>query len=248
MLPTVIVSFALLVLLAIGVVLFTPLMHIREIRVVRTDLRTDIEHVQKTLAPLFQRHLFFLPRREVTGLLQANMPEIASVDVEKRYPGSLVVRLALDPLIAELRVLDADGNPHTGSGAAGRSYLSAGGLFLEYGEAQVGTGGTLPVIDVVDWGVRPLPRTVLLPPDMLLNIRKAEQAILDQFGQPVRGRTLFLRAREFHLRTDDHALWFDTASSLEEQLERYRIFLQAIGKDVAKEYVDLRLKDRVIYR
>jgi len=37
-------------------------------------------------------------------------------------------------------------------------------------------------------------------------------------------------------------------SPLEDQLERYRLFLQAVGKDVAKEYVDLRLRERVVYK
>lgn len=234
--------------IGVCVVLFTPLMQVRDIRVIRTDLRTDIDQVRKTLAPLFRRHLFFLPRREVTALLETTMPEIDTVDVEKRYPATLAVRLTLDPLIAELHVLDGDGNPAAGSGAALRSYLTDEGMYLEYGEVQVGTGGVLPVIDVVDWGVRPLPRTTLINEEMLLNIRKAEQAILDRFGQPVRGRTVYLRAREFHLQTEAHSLWFDTASPLEDQLERYRIFLQAAGKEEAKEYVDLRLKDRIVYK
>lgn len=260
LLPGLIILLSATLVIGTCVVLFTPVMQVRDIRVIRTDLRTDVDQVRKTLAPLFRRHLFFLPRREVTAMLETNMPEIETVDVEKRYPSTLAVRITLEPLIAELRVLDADGNQGTGSGVGIHSYLSDKGMYLEYGEVQIGSplrssGATagqassmLPKIDIVDWGVRPLPRTILLNSDMLTDLRKAEQAILDQFGQPVRSRTIFLRAREFHLQTTGHALWFDTASPLEEQIERYKIFLQAAGKDAAKEYVDLRLKDRIVYK
>jgi hypothetical protein len=258
-------------------------MHVRDIRIIRTDLRTDIDQVRKTLSPLFRRHLFFLPRREVTALLETNMPEVDSIEVDKRYPATLAVRITLDPLIAELRVVDADGNTanslpggQTGSplrssgagivpsqdveveqvGTAMHGYLNDKGMYLEYSEVQVGTllhssgatTTTLPTINIVDWGVRPQPRTMLISMTMITNMQRAEQAILDQFGQPVRARTIYLRAREFHLQTPDHSLWFDMASPLEEQLDRYKLFLQAAGKDAAKEYVDLRLKDRIVYK
>ena len=79
-------------------------------------------------------------------------------------------------------------------------------------------------------------------------MHNAEQALDEQFGQKVRSRSVYLRAQEFHLLTQQYSLWFDLKSPLEAQLLRYRLFLQTVGKDTAKEYIDLRLTDRVVYK
>lgn len=236
-----------LVALAAALVLFTPLVRVREIRVIRSDTRIDIEQVQQRLAPLFGRHLFFLQRKEVEDLLTAALPDVTDVETEKRYPSTIAVRLTLDPLVATLAIVNPDGTA-TASGATTYDYLSENGLYLSYPSEQAGSGTYVPTITIVDWGARPVSGTRIIAPEMLMTLRRAEQAVLDQFGQPVRSRTVYLRAREFHLQTPDHALWFDRESPLEDQLERYRIFLQSVGKDAAKEYVDLRLKDRIVYK
>jgi hypothetical protein len=61
-------------------------------------------------------------------------------------------------------------------------------------------------------------------------------------------RTLFLRAQEYHLQTREWTLWFDMRSSIEDHLQRYRIFLREIPHEEVREYIDLRLKDRVVYK
>ena len=90
-------------LVAIGVViffaiaLFSPVMRLSEVRVVRTDTRLDLEEVQHALAPLFGRHLLLLSAFEVRQLLEGSLPDLQSVSVGKDYPSTLVVKVTLDP-------------------------------------------------------------------------------------------------------------------------------------------------------
>ncbi len=246
-----------LTLLIMGLMLFSPLFDVREIRVLRTDPRIDVEQVQRALVPIFRRHLFFLSASEVEPLLTGGMPDLTDVSVEKRYPSTLVLHLTLDPVIARLAIESPDAKsaaPVTGTGAGPEThtvtlgdYLTARGRYVTYLPSQVKLPPP-PLIRIVDWGVRPSPWTTLIEPELLLLMREAEKALKEQFGQEVSERTVYVRAQEFHLRTKAYALWFDRRSSLEEHLQRYRIFLRTIGMPAAKQYVDLRLTDRIVYK
>lgn len=239
-------------LLIAGLLIFSPLLIVHEIRVPRSSMRIDVEQVQRALAPIFRRHLFFLSSQEIVNLLREAVPDLMAVNIQKRYPSTLVVRLTLDPIIARLSIEEPDaagGVPATSSGTAvpQGDYLTAQGFYVRYTPAQI-RGDPLVPIRVVDWGARPAPWSRLVDPVFLLAIGESEQALLDQFGQETTERTIFLRAQEFHLRTKTVTLWFDLKSSLEEHLQRYRTFLRTIGPAAAKEYIDLRLRDRVVYK
>lgn len=242
-------------LLILGLLAFSPLLSVREIRVPRTDARVDVEQVQRALAPVFRRHLLFLPVQEVIALLREAVPDLTAVTVQKRYPSILIVRLTLDPIIARLSIGEPE-QSHPSASAIPRvssaritmgDYLTAQGLYVTYTASQV-RGALPPLLHIVDWGARPSPWTRLLEPNFLLAMREADQTLHGQFGQEVTEQIVFLRAREFHLRTKPVTLWFDRRNPLEEQFRRYRIFLRTVGLPAAKEYVDLRLTDRVVYK
>lgn len=239
------------VLSAIGIIFFSPLVTVHEIRVQRTDPRIDFEQVQNALAPVYGRELFFLTSGEIQQLLRDAIPDLDSVEVRKEYPRSVLLKLHYDPIVSTLQIRDPDGVVinHLGSGAnVGGDYLTTRGMYVVYSPSLIGSGTQLSVLDVVDWGVRPSPWTQIIDPEMLTMMRKAEVSLLDQFGTAVTRRTIFLRAREFHLRAGRINLWFDLRSPLSQQLQRLRIFLDTVGLDQAKEYVDLRVKDKILYR
>jgi hypothetical protein len=96
--------------------------------------------------------------------------------------------------------------------------------------------------------VKPDPWKPLLTTEFLQNMKTTEDALQSQFGQLIRNRTVFLRAREYHLQTQTAELWFDLKSPIEEQLARYRLFLQSVPPGSAKQYVDLRIPDKLIYK
>lgn len=250
-----------LLLMFIGFALFSPILHIREIRVARSDPRIDAEQVQMAVSPLLDEHLFFLSTQQVVDLLEESVPDLRDATVTKQYPSTLRIRVTLDPIIAKLTIEDPDKKPETGTGAAatgsgeevvrkGSDYLTSEGLYVTYFPSQLqdaSSGGMLN-LRVIDWGVRPEPWKRLVEPQFLDVIRQAESELKSQFGINVRSREVYLRAREFHLITPKYALWFDLRSPLPEQLQRYRMFLQNVGPEAAKEYIDLRLTDKIVYK
>lgn len=235
-----------------AVAVFSPLIEVREIRVVRSDRRVDVERVQRALAPLFGEHLLFLTQKQVLPLLEEPVPDLRRAVIDKQYPSALIVRLELEPIVALLEIVDPSGNVSpavTGTGAdALGDYLTADGTYVVYPPALVQSGTGTAVVRIVDWGVRPEPWKRLLDVRVLERMAQAEQMLRDQFGETIDQRAVYLRSREFHLQTSRHSLWFDLRSPLAQQIDRYRLFLQSVGADAADLYVDLRLQDRIVYR
>jgi len=235
-----------------GVAIFSPLFQVREIRVIRSDRRVDVEQVQQSLSPLFGEHLLFLTQKNVLPLLESPVPDLRKATVDKRYPSTLVLRLELQPVVALLEIVDPTGTVSpavtgTGSDALG-DYLTSDGMYVTYPPALVQTGTGTAVVRIVDWGVRPEPWKHLLDISVLERVAQAEQMLRTQFGETINQRAVYLRSREFHLQTSKHSLWFDMRSPLAQQIERYRLFLQSAGAAAATRYVDLRLHDRIVYR
>lgn len=238
---------AALVLALAGFVLFSPVMGVRKVDLQRTDPRMDIEDVQLVLAPFFGRHLLFLPEHEVREALRFGVPDFVRADIGKLYPSTLVVRVELEPLRAQLKIAEPTSTegPETQSGSIAADFLTEHGVYVFAPQANM---PDLPVITLVDWGVRPVPGAVVLPLSFMDRLNATEAAIREQFGYTIEERTVFLRAQEFHLDIGPYELWFDVRSPLEEHLARYRTFLREVAPTEVKTYVDLRSADRVVYR
>ena len=233
------------VALTIGLLLFSPLLEIQEITVQRYNPRLDTESVQQVLAPLFSRHLFFLHSREVEQLLRANIADVKSVKTTKQYPSMLSVAIELDPLVAKLQIIDPDEEgDDTGTGAH-IDFLTDHGVYIV---SLVPDVDDLPAVRLVDWGVRPNPGDALVNPAMLTRLWETETSLRHQFGHDISVRAIYLRSQEYHIQADGISLWFDMRSSLDEHLQRYRVFLQHVPREEVGEYIDLRLKDRVVHK
>lgn len=231
---------------ALGLLLFSPIVQVREIQVKRLSPRLDIESVQQTLAPMFGKHLFFLSSFEITELLRDNISDIKEIHISKSFPSTLQVEIELDPLAARIYIADPDWKGgDIGSGAT-LDYLTEKGVYVHTASAQ--NAEALPLIILVDWGAKPQEGTVLLQPALLKRMEAAEIALFRQFGQETERRIVHLRAQEFHLRFGKIELWFDLKSPLEDQFQRYRTFLKAVNIADVKQYVDLRLSDRIVYK
>jgi hypothetical protein len=246
-----------LVLLGIGLAVFSPILNVREIRVSRSDPRIDVERIQRALSDLFGERLPVVSAQHVEELLQAAVPDLAEAEISKQYPSTLQVRITLDPIIAKLRIGEPDQDPGAGSGAlagsgvvlpSGSDFLTTEGMYVVYRDSQVQAGSGTLELDVVDWAVRPAPWKQLVSPTLLQAMGQAEEEMRTEFGHSISRRAVYIRAREFHLQTESYALWFDLRSPLEEQVLRYRFFLEFADRGAVREYIDLRLKDKVVYR
>jgi hypothetical protein len=258
-----IIGSASVALLLIGLAVFSPIMHVRAIRVARTDERLDIEAVQRSLTPLFGKHLFLISSRDVGDLLETAVPDMEGVTIQKHYPSTLGVRIALEPFIAQLQIKAPPkkiATPGAGttlllSGATAPDalaqrktfdYLTAKGRYISLAFAE--SGAALPAIELTDIDTMPTPGTVILSPDFLARMQEAVATLRDEFGLEVRVTTIFLRGREFHLKLPKYTLWFDMKSPLADHFERLRTLLQAVKPGEITQYVDLRLAGRIVYK
>lgn len=223
--------------------LFSPVVQVRRIHVDQSSPLIDREEIQSILSPLFGRHLLFLSAFEVHALLR-QLPEIHEVRVTKEYPSDLHVSATVDALAARLDIILPDGAAaFTGSAL---HLVTSEGTYVTVEDSALSEG--LPLIRIVDWGAEPLPRSTLLSSDFLRRMNDAVTILEKQFGHTVESRTAFVRAREFHIDIGPYSLWFDMRGTLEEQLNRYRSLLAAVAPDSIKEYADLRIVQRVVYK
>jgi hypothetical protein len=242
------------VLLALGLVLFSPILDVREIQVRRADPRIDAEQIRTALAPFFGQHLLLLGPEHVRRAVEEAIPDAREVTVTKQYPSTLILGVTPDPLIARL-IIEAPDVPAgtgalTGTGAAPATadYLTDEGVYMAYLPSQVRSGTGLLDLHIVDWGVRPESGKPLVNSGLLLAMKEAEGTLQSEFGLDTESRTVFLRAREFHIKVPGYSLWFDLRSPLDEQFARYRTFLQYVGAAKATQYVDLRIRKMIVYK
>ena len=238
------VGLAGVLVLIFGFLLFSPVVHIREIKIIRTDARLDIESVQQALAPLFNRHTLFLSEFEIRSLLKQAITDLDYVDITKVYPSGLRVSVHLDPLIARMDILDPEQERSTSTGTS-IDYLTNEGMYIATIAEQ---SEELSVFTLVDWGARPQPGERVISVDLLDRMDRAEKALKDQFDFDVLSRKVYMRSQEFHLQLPDYSLWFDMRSPLSDHLLRYRTFLNAVSSEEVNQYIDLRLTDRVVYK
>lgn len=245
------------ILLLIGVALFSPVLDVQQIRVARSDPRLDDELIQEALRPLFGQRMPLLEVKTIPPLLtsplsgvgHAAVPDLASVTITKDYPSTLQMKITLKPVAYRLLIQNPDQKapavPKAGSGA---DFLTDDGMYVTYTPMQVPSGGSLPQLTIVDWGVRPDPWTKLLTPAFLKTISDTKAQLKSQFHLDATTTTVYLRAREFHLQTKNYALWFDIDSPVADQLKRYSIFLASAPPGSAKQYVDLRVPGKILYK
>ena len=242
---------AVFVAFLLGILLFSPILQVREIRIARNDPRVNILDAQENLASLFGQRLLFVSPQDLVAPLKKAQPDLQKAVVTKEFPSTLAITIVPHPIIAQLSIDDPSKKPapaKTATGAAALGdYLTDNGMYVQYRQQQVESGAILLVLHVVDWGARPVPWTTVIDPTMLSTMHEVVLALSSQFGQKVTGRTVYLRAREFHLQVGSVMLWFDMKSTVAEQLDRYRLYLQS-ANGAAKEYVDLRLTDKIVYK
>lgn len=221
------------------------------IRVQRQDPRIDRDDVQQVLAPLLSQRLVLVTLRDVRSLLEPAYPDLESVRIQKTYPSTLTVSIQLQPVVARISIEDARA-PESGSGSSttgsGTTYYYVTGQGTFIASPLRLTTAPVPTLTLVDWVVLPQNRSSLLSPDFLKTIFLARDILRRDFGLSAEKMTLYLRAQEFHIRTPKATLWFDLRSTLPVQFGRFRSFLRAVGFDQVKEYIDLRITDKIVYR
>ncbi len=232
------------------VLMFAPFFDVRQIVIRRQDPRVDLEDIQQALSPLFRQRLILITKNQVSGMLTPDYPDIDHIEIAKKYPSTLTVSIYLEPVAAAIVIDDSDAAA-TESGALVGSgtyaYITRSGYFVS-SPIKLGGSTPIPMLQLTDWGIRPQNRTHVLSEDFIDQIFSARDALRTDFGLSTTGITVFVRAQEFHIRTNKVTVWFDLKSPLSLQFQRFREFLKTLSLDQAKEYIDLRIADKIIYK
>jgi hypothetical protein len=246
------IGISVVILASVSFLLFSPVFDVRYIHIRRQDPRIDIEEIEQALTPLFKQRLLFVTKGQIASLLQPEHPDIETVDIRKEYPSTLTITIHLEPVVATVTIDDTTENSLAGSGSTLTTsgaflYLTRSGIFVV---SPIKLTSTVPIemLRLTDWGIRPQNRTNVIDPKFLQIIFAARDTLRTDFGLKSMDIVLYLRAREFHIRTNKVSLWFDLTSPLSVQFQRFREFLKNLSLDQAKEYIDLRIADRIVYR
>jgi len=248
----ILIGLSIITVTVISIVLFSPFFDVREMQIRRQDPRIDPEEIQETLAPLFHQRLILVSRHQVMTMLSTAYPDIERVEIEKDYPSKLTITVYLEPVVASV-VIDegesedtASGSLLSGSGISTYAYVTKRGFFITSPMKLVST--PLPIITVTDWAIRPQNRTLLVPETFLHNAFLARDTLRRDFGLTTVSTLVFLRAQEFHIHTNKVNLWFDLRTPLSVQFQRFRSLLKTVPLEEVKEYIDLRIADKIIYQ
>lgn len=232
--------------------LFSPFFDVRTIVIQRQDPRIDLSDVQQNLAPLFRQRMVLVTKSQIASLLQSQYPDIESIAMTKKYPSTLSITLTLEPVVARVIIDESDpkDSSQTGAIVAGSgsyAYITKSGIFVE---SPIKLSGSVPIptLRFTDWGIRPQNRTRVIQGEFTQQIFAARDALRTDFGLTTLDIVVYVRAQEFHIRTNKTTLWFDLKSSLNSQFERFRQFLKTLSLEQAKQYVDLRIEDKIVFR
>ena len=248
-----------ILLLLLFYFLFSSTFVVSSMRVSRQDHRVDIEEIQELLRPFFGRHILFVSPLLLEHTIQSAYPEVSAVHVRRNFPDELVMTLYMDPISAEILIGEPSDTEaeyvqvaeslETEQREVPYAYVTERGIYLEYPFSfPAKQEEERLTIHLVDWAVKPTHRQKILSEDVIRNMVSAKRILRQSFGHSIPFITFYLRAREFHVQTEERVLWFDFSTPIVQQINRYRTFLRAIPQDRAKDYVDLRLHDRVVYR
>jgi hypothetical protein len=237
-----------------AVLLFAPFFNVRRINIERRDPRIDPGDIQQTLSPLFNQRLVLITKAQVATMLNTVYPDITAVSIGKEYPSTLSVSITLEPVVAEITMEESgtkeieaqSGAVLAGTGATQYAYITTQGTYVTSPIRL--TKEKLEKLVITDWGILPQNRTRLLTPDTLRTIFLARDTLRRDFGLQPMKIIVYLRAQEFHIKTPKGTLWFDERTDLPMQFQRFREFLKEISLDQVKEYIDLRIADKIVYK
>lgn len=231
--------------------LFSPFFDVRQITIQRQDPRIDLAEVQQLLSPLFRQRLILITRNQVASILKPQFPDIDTISIEKEYPSTLIISMTLEPVVARVLIDDSDTVPAVQSGALVESgsyaYVTRSGLYV-LSPIALASSTPIPLLHFTDWGIRPQNRSRIVASDFMEKIFVARDILRADFGLTTLDIVVYVRAQEFHIRTNKTTFWFDLKSTLPAQFQRLRQFLKNMTLDQAKQYIDLRIEDKIIFQ
>lgn len=240
---TLVLTILVLAILSIYGIFFSSYFKVKNIEIANELIDNDSigQEITKILSTNIGKNLLFTNTEDIQVKILDSFPEIEEIEVEKDYPGSIVVTFSEYPLVA---------NVTNESQTLKKSYIinSIGYAIKEDLEST-----SLPYIKVQS--DEPLnPESPIIEANKLRYILETVIYFEDKFGMRVVEVVYKKVPREIHLLTErNFYIWLDMQKPADEQLKKLKkslVKLDIYTEDL--QYIDLRIAggngDKIIYK
>lgn len=219
----------------IGFVHFSGFFAIKKISLQRSSLDlslTEIERVAQKLA--LNKNLLYFQKTELVEALKNLRPDIARIEVTKKFPAELAVSIFKFPVVAEIQ-----------TNAAEKIFLNENGVrvFDEFPASDLLILTIEEDLDLTD------PKQVLIEPEYLTRIREAFFYFEATLELPVILVKYLPTAREVHLKTENFAVWLTLSLDLRSQIDKFFAALEVLDlEQQSYQYFDLRPQHKIFFQ
>lgn len=252
-------SYLLLIVLFFGLIFvffFTSFFVIENISLERENLRVDTGKVIDSLKDYRYRNILLVSTAKIESKIQADFPEYKTVEVRRILPNTLTIQVKNFDIIAQVKVFikpqlkisEVDVKTLEIKPYEQILVLNSEGIVEQSNEAYA----SLPILEISQIQEVPLVQgDRLLEKKYLELILEAQKMLWEQVGIESKTLKYFSDAKEVHLITNqNYEIWVDFKTPISEQIDK----LKKISNDVnwkenpPVEHIDLRVKNRIIYK
>lgn len=256
----------LVLILILGLTLtFSKTFSLTNIKIERTDLRVDSSNIDAYLQKYIGKNLIWLRPEIVKTDIQHHFPSIAQVEVDRTWPHELRVILKSLPIVSRIhltiqpkkevtlppRILDQISQSGAGILQKERSPSEEIWMLNQFGLLEPNDPLFEKKIPLIYWETpidhAPQFGEPLLDQFLLAQILKIPEILLSEFTLETASISYFSDAKEAHYKTYQYELWISFSDNWQEQLKKLRTVFLTIGT-TKHQYIDLRVKNRIIYK
>lgn len=248
-----------------AVLLFSKTLTLYHIQVHRSDLRVDSSEVEFFLEKIYRgKNLLMVAPFSLRKDIKKEFPSIDSVSVDRKWPHTLEVTVSSLPIVArvhflvqEKKEIDILKVPKISDPIEEESITKKEKkkeevwMLNKLGILEFNDPNFEKRIPLIFWK-NELEKTLEYGETMIDALRlhqmiTVSEVLLEQFNLIVSTITYYHNAREAHYKTSKYDIQISFHEDIEDQLKKLQLIWNDIG-NTKQKYIDLRIKNRVIYR
>ncbi len=257
---TIYVFFLCLIGFIIFILFFSSIFSLKYIDINRDDLITDSNTIRFALRSYNGKNIFFVSLEDIREKIYKEFPMIADLKIERVFPDALAVDLITHKNVANVnfivkestkkneimsKYIDDTGIDKKEEFTKGVALINSKGYILGIGKEDP----NLPVIHLADYNKKIEEYDLIIPENHLNKIFEAVAILNNKTDFSLDSIEYYFYGREYHLNTiEGFSLWLDFEDYPQNQLDKLIKHLDLF--DFEKDppvYLDLRIKDRLIY-
>ncbi len=248
-----------LILLFFGLIFvffFTSFFVIKNINLERENLRVDAGKVVDSLKDYRYRNIFLISTGKIEKQLKKDFPEYKAISIKRVFPNTLMIQVQNFEIIAQAKIYIKPESKITEFDVETielKPYeqilaLNSEGIIEQKSE----THESLPVLEIS--GLQEIPLVQgdrLIPKKNLDLIWEAKTILWEELGIASEELLFFPDAKEVHLKTEaGYKIWVDFTTPVSEQIDKLKKISNHVDwvETPPSEHIDLRVKNRIIYK